>query len=499
MIGTTMYGAADVNAYGRLVKRRRRMILAVVAAFVLAGLAINALTPPVYRATVRIEMRVPQDRSPLTGEALVSSSFQSENVSMYTAADLITNRTLLGQIVDQYGGQGWILTAAESNPALQTLDELLRRTGITPARASARLPGVGPADAPADADLLGARIDWLQSIISVEPVRDTRLVDIHVEHTRPEAAKAIADGLAKRFVDYLDRRSADADTSGLVYLRSQVEALKRKIKAEETEVYGSDHPHPEALDSRVRQLNGTITDLNDAYLKAKADRAAVEARLKRLEDFVPDSTADWSQLPVGNPALDALRRDLLGCETQLSVARGVYKEKHPKLVELESRCASLRENVRGELARAIESLRGEQSAFQARELELKTSLARTEGQLDNVQGGSQRFSGGEADLKVDQALYEAMAAKVEEGRIAGEIRNPPVEIVDAATVDPNPVRPRKVLNLAICLLAGLLAGVGMSLLRESLRRTIRAPEEIEQKLELPVLGMIPNKERAANS
>src|SRR5258706_4681546 len=85
---------------GAALARRKGTLVAFVAGFAALGLVINNVTPAVYRATVRIELRAPLDRSPLTGEAVGNASFQSENVAMYTAADLITNRRVLGQLVD---------------------------------------------------------------------------------------------------------------------------------------------------------------------------------------------------------------------------------------------------------------------------------------------------------------------------------------------------------------------------------------------------------------
>jgi capsular polysaccharide biosynthesis protein len=38
---------------------------------------------------------------------------------------------------------------------------------------------------------------------------------------------------------------------------------------------------------------------------------------------------------------------------------------------------------------------------------------------------------------------------------------------------------------------GLLCGVGLALIRETLRRTIRTPQDVEDQLQLPVLGLIP--------
>ncbi|MFD1780177.1 YveK family protein [Fredinandcohnia salidurans] len=56
--------------------------------------------------------------------------------------------------------------------------------------------------------------------------------------------------------------------------------------------------------------------------------------------------------------------------------------------------------------------------------------------------------------------------------------------------NPVPVKPNPMLNMAIALVVGLMAGVGLSFLLEYLDNTIKTEQDIEKLLELPVLGAI---------
>ena len=62
--------------------------------------------------------------------------------------------------------------------------------------------------------------------------------------------------------------------------------------------------------------------------------------------------------------------------------------------------------------------------------------------------------------------------------------------MDAATADPAPVRPRKALNLAVCLLAGLLVGGGVVLLSPPGPAAIQDPRRLEEELGLPVVAVV---------
>ncbi len=67
-----------------------------------------------------------------------------------------------------------------------------------------------------------------------------------------------------------------------------------------------------------------------------------------------------------------------------------------------------------------------------------------------------------------------------------------VSILSKAVVaeNPDPIKPRPVLNMAIALVVGLMAGVGLAFLLEYLDNTIKTEQDIEKLLELPVLGAI---------
>jgi capsular polysaccharide biosynthesis protein len=56
--------------------------------------------------------------------------------------------------------------------------------------------------------------------------------------------------------------------------------------------------------------------------------------------------------------------------------------------------------------------------------------------------------------------------------------------------DPSPIKPKPVLNIAIAVVVGLMAGVGLAFLFEYLDNTIKNEQDIEKHLGLPVLGAI---------
>ena len=67
-----------------------------------------------------------------------------------------------------------------------------------------------------------------------------------------------------------------------------------------------------------------------------------------------------------------------------------------------------------------------------------------------------------------------------------------VSLVEPALTPTEPIRPRTRLNVALGLLLGLIIGVGLAFLRETLDRSIKTPEELEAATGAPVVGTVPS-------
>ena len=66
-----------------------------------------------------------------------------------------------------------------------------------------------------------------------------------------------------------------------------------------------------------------------------------------------------------------------------------------------------------------------------------------------------------------------------------------VEVVSFPKLNPNPVSPKKLRNLALCLFGGAVAAAAFIIVRDMLDTTIKSDDDIRKKLDLPVLGVIP--------
>lgn len=75
--------------------------------------------------------------------------------------------------------------------------------------------------------------------------------------------------------------------------------------------------------------------------------------------------------------------------------------------------------------------------------------------------------------------------------LSGQFSGNNVRIVDEAIVPQNPYRPNKLINLLIGIVAGFIIGVLFAFIIDFLDKTIKTPDDLKEKLNLPFLGVVP--------
>lgn len=66
-----------------------------------------------------------------------------------------------------------------------------------------------------------------------------------------------------------------------------------------------------------------------------------------------------------------------------------------------------------------------------------------------------------------------------------------IEIIDKAEIPENPIKPNKMMNIAIAIVLGIMGSVFVIFLLEALNTKVKSPKDIEEKLGIPVFGVVP--------
>lgn len=70
------------------------------------------------------------------------------------------------------------------------------------------------------------------------------------------------------------------------------------------------------------------------------------------------------------------------------------------------------------------------------------------------------------------------------------------EVVDKAILPQNPIKPNKVMNVAIATVLGVMIGLFLVFVLEYMDTKMKKPEDITKHLDLPILGVIPKEDIA---
>ena len=95
------------------------------------------------------------------------------------------------------------------------------------------------------------------------------------------------------------------------------------------------------------------------------------------------------------------------------------------------------------------------------------------------------------DFESNQQLYQSLLQRLKDATVSAGLRSTNIHLVDSALPPPQPVRPKKLLNIAIAFLAGVILGVMGAFAQEGLDHSIRTAEEVEGLLATPTLAVIP--------
>lgn len=228
----------------------------------------------------------------------------------------------------------------------------------------------------------------------------------------------------------------------------------------------------------ARTLNAII----QAYLRQNVARGAAEAEssLTFIRDQLPQAEAN---LRAAEAELNAFRLQQvtvdLSLETQTILGQVTRLE--GELAELQRREGDLAQRYTPAHP-TYRQLLDERARLQARLTELREqvgTLPETQRQILNLTRA----------VELTQRIYTELLTRAQEVEVlrASSIGN--VRIIDSAASQPAQIAPRRALILALGLMAGLVAGVALVLLRNWLRQGVQDGKQLEQ-LGLPVFATI---------
>lgn len=220
------------------------------------------------------------------------------------------------------------------------------------------------------------------------------------------------------------------------------------------------------------------------YSAQNIERRSAESAqtLKFLDEQLPDLK---KQLDDAERQFNKFRQQYntvdVTKESELYLTQSITLE--TKKAELEQKQAEMAAKYTAEHP-AMREINGQLTAINKQIGELNSTLK----QLPDVQ---RQYLQLYREVEVKTQLYTALLNSYQQLRIAkaGEIGN--VRIVDTAIEPIKPVKPKKLLVLALAIFVGGFIGTLIALLRNMLRTGIKDSGQIENEMDLPVYATVP--------
>lgn len=365
---------------------------------------------------------------------------------------------------------------------------------------------VGKLALDSDKDFLGRRngksgtpqeaAEILRTRVTVDPVRNSRLVYIRVEDTDPKRAQRISDAIANTYKDQNLETAQVATSDAVVWLNGQIDHIKQALEQDENALYEFKQRNnlpSTSINEVSNMLRVEMQELDTSLTHTRTKRAELSARHAELSKVSADN-------PDQLPASELLASQFLqGLRTQYQNAvndRGALiaegkGESHPKTKEVTERV----EKTRGALLSEVRNIQGavqrDLSIIARQEGTEQTLFDDTRGRAVDLNMKEIEYHRLDRSREHDEKLYTLLNQRMKEADLARMMRANNIHIIDAASEPSSPIRPRTSVNFSIALLLGLALGVGLAWFREQLDSSIKTPDDLEQRLNVTFLGLLP--------
>jgi polysaccharide biosynthesis transport protein len=472
-----IYAAVDYRKHVGAVLKHRRLIAGIAAVALALGLLHTLLQTPTYRASATIQIkRAGANISGVAGLEPVETGASAEFYQ--TQYELLKSRVLAERVVSS-------LKLAEEPQLFEPPPSIMGTIrGFI-------LASADDAQARSDSGRQDWALDAVMSGLSVEPVRSSTIVRISFDSASPVLAQQVANAVAENFITSNLERSFEASENARQFLEERLLELRLRLEESERELVS----YAEEKDILLTGSDESLSTVNLTGANS-ALAAAAKRRLDRELQWRQAEAMGGAGLPQGlaNDAIAKLRARrsqlVLEYEEKLKTRPGF-----PGMVQLRTRIEEIDLQISDEVNRIRESLRLQYEASLQEEQLLRQQLTGLKSEVMDYQNRNIQYTILQREVDTNRSLYEGLLQRYKEIGVAGGVDSGSLasnlSIVDRALIPGAPYKPSLSRNLATALLVGLMMGGAAAFGREFFDNSYRSPEDLEEDLELPVLGIIP--------
>jgi capsular exopolysaccharide synthesis family protein len=460
----TTVGSSEPQASGILTiiwRRRWLFVSAVVLAAVGAGLYLSQATP-MYRASAQIYAQ--QGTPKILAEALALGS-GSMNY-LYTQCDLIRSTA--------------VVSAAIASPEVRQCRTLRN---------------------------VEAPVGYVKRAVDAQVGKQSDIITVSVEAPYAEDAALLANAVVDAYIAYQADRQKSTAGEYLKSLQKEKEKYEAELAATTKAMTAFRQANPavsfggegkgNVVTQRLDELSNQLTQaqLNTLHATLLLDAAnAVGTDPIKLKQLL------ISEQGANSPAASAVdNSDLWGDYRRLKrvaqQAREVYGAEHWQVKQYERQLQQLQADIMeldgATVGNYLAVIQQQYNSAKAREQELQKILDAQKPLAVELNTKEAEYQQLEYDAKRAQNYLEGVLVRMKDLNFSQETPQR-IDVLEVARPAHIPVKPDYPKTMGMALVLGILAGTGLSLLRDWMDQRMRSIEEIRGILDLPVLGAIPH-------
>ncbi len=348
-------------------------------------------------------------------------------------------------------------------------------------------------------DALDAATSMLRAKVIVEPVKNSRLFYIRVEDPDPKFAKKLCDAVTHTYRDQNLKKSVDESSDAALWLSGQVDHYGGELKADEEALHEFKKVNElpsSTLEEVSKMIRLEMQSYDEALTHTRTKKQELMARHAELAKITIENVDVLPASELLNSAfLQALRGQYLAAKKEREeLVAGGKGANHPLVLSADEKLSQSKRslvdevrNIQGAVERDLAVINRQESG----EAALYDEARKRAVELNMKELEYHRL-----DRQRDQneKMYDTLLERMKEADLARRMQVNNVDVVDEASDPKSPIRPNTLVNLGVGTLVGLLLGLGLAVLREQVDTSLKTPSDVEEKLGVTFMGMLPSLE-----
>jgi len=457
-------------------------------AVVIAGI-ISYLTPKMYTATTSLNFEFsanPEDSR--TKSDFVDASY------LTTQIEIIQSQHVAKEVENSLTEYERSRLIAAINAKNSVIDEV--KYAITNPIQSLFKDDEHPVQVVNDGEKLeiNSAYGWLARAIghdiSVEPVFNSRIVEISYSSTNRQIAALMVNRVAEAYIATNLEMVINPARKSKIWFDEQLKSMRKRLEDAQAKLTAYQQQEgivssDERLDTETSRLQGLSAQF---VVAQQATRNAVTEQQK-LNEILQSGTSLMTFRPVfDNAVIQRLQSEIRELESGLVKMSDSLGKNHPKIKRGRSELSAARQRLNGEIEVITDGINNTAELARERELDLKQALEEQKQLVLNLKFEHNEIAVLKREVESVQGAYNAALNQLNATSMQSLIDQTNVSIVDPANIPKNHSSPRVMMNLAIGLLGGLLLGIGAAIVMEVLVRRVHSKEDLMGEVGVPLLG-----------